>query len=667
VTKPLLGVCYYPEHWDEARWVWDAAKMVEAGISHVRIGEFAWSRIEPEPGRIDLEWLDRAIETLASAGLKIVLGTPTATPPKWLVDDMPSMLAVDAEGRPRRFGSRRHYCFSHEGYRRQCARIVEILANRYGNHPAITAWQTDNEYGCHDTVESYSEAAKHGFREWLSQKYQSPQALNRAWGNVFWSMEYRSFEEVELPNLTVTEANPSHRLDFQRYSSDKVVSFNALQAGIIRRLSPGRDIVHNFMGWFTAFDHFAVSDDLDVAAWDSYPIGFLDRDQNDPERRKRYMRVGDPDAQAFHHDLYRGCGHGRLWIMEQQPGPVNWAPHNPAPAKGAVRLWTWEAFAAGAELVSYFRWRQAPFAQEQMHEALLLPDSTLNEAWFAARDIAREIEVSAITIPAAKAAVALVFDYESAWAHQIQPQAASFTYLGLIMDVYRALRANGLSVDIVRPRPGAAAGYHMVVAPALFSAPEDFMASLDPAAQIIVLGPRTGAKTADFAIPATLPPGPAIQQWLDFKVRRIDSLPEHSPVPLTSGGHVKCWREFIMAGDDITLHATTADGEAFHVSDKAGRVHYITGWADAGTYTDLYGALARLAGLKTARLHPDIRLRDQGELRFVFNHGPETLDIAALVQGYDVLIGTVQLPPCGVMVAHKAHAAMSSPSMISAS
>ncbi len=653
MTKPLLGVCYYPEHWDEARWEWDAAKMVEAGISHVRIGEFAWSRMEPEPGQYELDWLDRAVDTLAKAGLKIVLGTPTATPPKWLVDEMPSMLGVDAQGNPRKFGSRRHYCFSHEGYRRECVRIVELLAERYGKHPAIVAWQTDNEYGCHDTVESYSDAAKHGFREWLSQKYQSPQALNRAWGNVFWSMEYRSFDEIDLPNLAVTETNPSHRLDFQRYCSDKVVSFNRLQTDIIRGYSPGRDIVHNFMGWFTAFDHFAVSDDLDVATWDSYPIGFLDRDQNAPERRKRYMRVGDPDAQAFHHDLYRACGHGRLWIMEQQPGPVNWAPHNPAPAKGAVRMWTWEAFAAGAELVSYFRWRQAPFAQEQMHEALLLPDSTLNEAWYASRDIAAEIEKQDILLEPSKSDVALVFDYESAWAHQIQPQAASFSYLGLMMDVYRALRGNGLSVDIVRPKAGSAAGYKMVVAPALFSAPDDFIASLDPATQLVVLGPRTGAKTADFAIPATLPPGAAIQKWLNFKVRRIDSLPEHSPVDFVAGGHVKCWREFITAGEGVIVHTTTGDGEAFHISDQAGRVHYITGWADPDTNRTLYRALAGQAGLETLTLHQGIRLRDQGRLRFVFNHGPDAVDVSHLLTAYQVLVGTLELEPCGVIVAKR--------------
>ena len=155
-----LGVCYYPEHWPEDQWDDDARRMTELGLSRVRIGEFAWSKIEPEPGRYDWAWLDRAVAVLHSHGLGVIMGTPTATPPKWLVDSMPDMVAIDQQGRPRGFGSRRHYCFSHEGYHKASTRIVEALAGRYGDHPAIIAWQTDNEFGCHDTVVSYSESAR---------------------------------------------------------------------------------------------------------------------------------------------------------------------------------------------------------------------------------------------------------------------------------------------------------------------------------------------------------------------------------------------------------------------------------------------------------------------------------------------------------------------------
>lgn len=137
-------------------------------------------------------------------------------------------------------------------------------------------------------------------------------------------MELSSFDEIELPNLTVTEANPSHLLDFQRFSSDQVIKFNRFQVEILRKLSPKRDIIHNFMGDFTAFDHFNLCQDLDIASWDSYPLGFLERSPKSDKFKQEYMRIGDPDFQSFHHDLYRGCGRGRWWVMEQQPGVVNW-------------------------------------------------------------------------------------------------------------------------------------------------------------------------------------------------------------------------------------------------------------------------------------------------------------------------------------------------------
>ncbi len=264
--------------------------------------------------------------------------------------------------------------FPHAGYRAESVRITDILAKRYGNHPAICAWQTDNEYGCHDTTLSYSDAARAAFQAWLKQRYLTIDALNEAWGNVFWSMDYRTFEEVDLPNLTVTEANPAHCMAFRRFSSDQVALFNREQVQTIRAQS-AVPIIHNYMGRITDFDHFKVGEDLDIASWDSYPLGFLeDRIEADDVFKNRYMKQGHPDFQAFHHDLYRAVGKGRWWIMEQQPGPVNWAPYNPAPLPGMVRLWTWEALAHGAENVLYFRWRQAPFAQEQMHTGLYLPN-----------------------------------------------------------------------------------------------------------------------------------------------------------------------------------------------------------------------------------------------------------------------------------------------------
>ncbi|NDD89164.1 MAG: beta-galactosidase, partial [Rhodobacteraceae bacterium] len=135
--KRTLGTCYYPEHWPEDIWSQDAQRMVEAGLTWVRIGEFAWTRLEPSPGQYDFDWLDRAITVLGDAGLRVVLGTPTATPPRWMIDKYPDMIAIDRDGKPRKFGSRRHYCFSHLGYQAECARIVKKMAQRYGTNPHI--------------------------------------------------------------------------------------------------------------------------------------------------------------------------------------------------------------------------------------------------------------------------------------------------------------------------------------------------------------------------------------------------------------------------------------------------------------------------------------------------------------------------------------------------
>jgi beta-galactosidase len=651
--KREIGVCYYPEHWPEERWPIDARMMREAGISKVRIGEFAWSRLEPEPGKYDFEWLERAIAILHSEGLEVVLGTPTATPPKWLVDRMPDMLPIDVNGKPRGFGSRRHYCFSHEGYRKECVRIVTELARVFGRNPGVTAWQTDNEYGCHDTTLSYSAAARDGFREWLAQKYQSPQALNRAWGTVFWSSEYQSFDEVELPDMAVTETNPAHRLDFRRFSSDKVVSFNRLQTDIIRKYSPDRDILHNFMGSFTQFDHFTLSEDLDAASWDSYPLGFLDRDISDPERKARYMRVGDPDLQAFHHDLYRACGRGRFWVMEQQPGPVNWAPHNPAPAPGAIRLWVWEAFAANAEVVSFFRWRQPPFGQEQMHEALLRPDGSTNEAYEVARAVSAETK-GLLPPPANQASpAALVFDYESDWAWSIQPQGASFRYLELVLTFYRAMRSIGLTVDIVPPRAATIGERKLIVVPGMYSVSEELCAALDSSGAVVLAGPRSGSRNPDFQIPEGLPPGEALQKRIAVRVLRSESFPPPTMIPVgngSSGPGFVTWREFAEAGEGSVAVQHTVDGEPALIQGTERRWHYLTGYPNGDLARELLLRLVEAAGVASQPLHRDIRIRNSGPYRFVFNHGPEPVDISDLAAAGTLRLGQSPLEPRGVAI-----------------
>ncbi|MEL6642994.1 MAG: beta-galactosidase [Pseudomonadota bacterium] len=612
---PSLGVCYYPEHWPEEMWAEDARRMVDTGLRWVRIGEFAWSRLEAQPGRYTFDWLDRAIDTLGQAGLKVILGTPTATPPRWMLDRHPGMLARDAHGQPRKFGSRRHYCFSHAGYQQDCARIVTELAQRYGTNPHIHAWQIDNEYGCHDTTLSYSEAARDAFRDWLAQRYQSPDALNRAWGNVFWSMEYSAFDEIDLPNLTVTEPNPSHMMEFRRFSSDQVVRFNKLQADILRAHSDA-PLIHNYMGRILDFDHFAVGADLDIASWDSYPVGFLsDRLEDPPEHKARFLRQGDPDMQALHHDLYRAVGRGRWWVMEQQPGPVNWAPYNPAPLPGMPRLWAWEGLAHGAEAVCYFRWRQAPFAQEQMHAGLLRPDSKPAPALAEAAAVARELaELGDIT--PAKAPVAILFDYPSQWVWETQPQGADFDYFRLVLTAYRALRRAGLSVDILPLDAPNTDDYPLILGPGLMTIDDTVLARLAAHPGQVILGPRSNSKIETLQIPIPLPPN---LPGIDATVAEVDSLPPGTGIPVAGGGAFVHWFEHIDTPEPTGW--TTEQGRPATL--QGGPITYLAGWPDDALWDRIVTTACDAVGITTTPVPHGLRLRDTRDYRFAFNYNAE--------------------------------------------
>ncbi len=651
MTTPSLGVCYYPEHWPQAVWERDAAQMAEIGIRYVRIGEFAWSRLEAEPGKFSFDWLLAAMDTLGRHGLKIILGTPTATPPRWLLDKMPDMVAIDTNGRPRNFGSRRHYCFSHPGYREESRRITQLLADKFGRHPALAGWQTDNEYGCHSTTYSYSEAARAGFQAWLKAKYQTVTALNEAWGTVFWSMEYNSFEQVDPPFLTVTEPNPPASMDFRRYSSDQVAAFNKVQADVMKAARPDLPVIHNFMGRSTEFDHYDVARTLDVAAWDSYPLGFLDQSEEATEIKAHYMRQGEPDYQGLQHDIYRAVGRGRWWVMEQQPGPVNWAQHNPDPLPGMPRLWAWEAFAHGAEVVSYFRWRQAPFAQEQMHAGLLRPDSEPAPAFHEARHVAEELQATGIGGVAAKAKVGIVYDYQSEWAWQIQPQAKGFTHYDHVRAAYTALRKRGVDVDVLSPHTESFDGYEIVIIPALFAWNDALRTAIGNFEGRLLIGPRSGSKTENFSIPKSLAPD-LPQNLLDAKVARVDSTNPLYSVPVKGGGSVYHWRERLETRAEIILE----DEEDFPVLVAQGKLYYLAASGDRALMQRIIDMLLEQADVTTLALPAGVRCRVRDGFRIYFNYGANAATLVPAADEAGYAVGSAAIPAAGVSVAKLARA-----------
>ncbi|MEM7081659.1 MAG: beta-galactosidase [Pseudomonadota bacterium] len=651
----MFGVCYYPEHWPQSLWRSDAQKMAELGLRYVRIGEFAWSRLEPIEGQYAFRWLDEAIDTLVAEGLEVVLGTPTATPPKWLIDKYPEVLPVDPEtGRVRGFGSRRHYDFASDRYRQEALRITEVMVKRYANYAGVVGWQTDNELGCHDTTLSASPVAEDGFRHWCEARYGEIDALNAAWGNVFWSMEYPSFGTIELPVGAVTETAPAHQLAWRRFASDCLVRFHSDMVDVIRAHAPHQFVTHNFIPMEdTGADNHALAAPLDFTSYDNYPLGRTEQffaDAPDDQFR-RYMRTGHPDLSTYLFDQVRCLSKRGFWVMEQQPGPVNWAAHNPRPAPGMIRLWTLEAFAHGAECVSYFRWRQAPFAQEQMHAGLLRPDHTEAAAWpevVSAINDAKTLGVDSLSQPTAQ--VAIVTSPESFWVSEIEKQSTAYAFNRVQFDYYRALRALGINVDFVS-QSSDLSPYSLVVAPSLPMLSEEFIARCQRSDARLVFGPRSGAKTPEFGSPPTLPPGP-LQALIDLRVLTVETLrPGCTELLRYAREGFKdyastLWREELDgSGVDVLAHYHD-DAPAVVAND---RVVYIGTLTDRDFLEDLFRHECDALGLSIQIAPPDVRLQRRGDLMFAFNYSDQHAELS-LPDSTHIVLGSDPVSPRDVTV-----------------
>ncbi|MEZ4631701.1 MAG: beta-galactosidase [Deinococcales bacterium] len=630
-----LGVCYYPEHWSKDTWRRDAERMVDLGLSWVRIGEFAWGRLEPHPNQLDFSWLDESMDILGEAGLKVILGTPTATPPKWLCDRDPAIYQVDKEGRIRGFGSRRHYSYNSPDYQRETERIVALLAAHYAHHPALGAWQTDNEYGCHGTIRSYGKHDRVAFQRWCEAKYGHIDKLNEAWWNRFWSMDYQGFSEIELPNLTVTEPNPSHSLDFYRFSSDAAINYNRLQCEIIRRYSD-KPISHNVMLFFEDFDHFKLAKDLDIITWDSYPLGMLEQSPLPDPLKTQFMRSGHPDLVSFMHDLYYGLKSKPFWVMEQQPGQVNWAPSNPLPAKGMVRLWTHQAFAHGAEVVSYFRWRAATGAQELMHAGLNKHNGQPDRASLEVKQLKHELKIMP-KLSKNPAQVALLFDYENMWATDLQPHAQGWRYWKLAFDYYHSLRKLAVDVDIRHPYDDLDP-YALVFAPALHLIDETLAKHLKTYCEAgghLIIGPRSGMKTLSNTVLDNGITSPTLSAWQNLtgiRVDLVDGLRPNVHEKLSwqaQNYHYHTWADIFELLDAKALaHYRCFSYEGVAIAEKTharGEVISLGCWGDEGFHQAFFSHCLAAKNIEHQALDEALRQTTLDNRHYWLNFSAKTM------------------------------------------
>jgi beta-galactosidase len=652
----LLGTAWYPEQWPESRWDADLALMRQSGVHMVRVSEFAWSRMEPEEGKYDFDWLDRAISAAARHDIYTVIGTPTAAPPAWLTQKYPETLRMNADGRLDQHGNREQYNFANPKYRELARNIAEQLAKRFGHNPAVLGWQIDNEY----ELASYDPATKAQFQQWLEARYGTLENLNARWTTAYWSESYTAWDQIPIQ---VGYGNPGLLLSWMRFVSDTWRSYQKNQLEVLRANSDAtKFITTNTMGWFDGYDHYTVEQDLDLAAWDDYVgQGHLDAVKN-----------------GFAHDLTRGFKQKNFWVMETQPGSVNWAEINNALDKGEVRAMAWHDVGHGADTVSYWQWRSALNGQEEYHGTLVGADGTPVPLYAEVAQVGKEFEKAGPVLAgtSVKSEVALLHSYDSRWAINWQRHNRNYDPNVELGSYYAALRPIAQSVDILPPTVNLSS-YKLVVAPGLnvlSDAAAKSLAEYVRSGGHLVLGQRSGMKDDDNGLQPERQPGP-LGELLGGRVEQYYALIDPVPVEGQWGtGESPFWAELLSIKDkdtEVLLRYGKSngwlDGQPAAITRKVGkgRITYIGAWLDPKTMENAVKWMAKTSAVATplpnipTGVEVTVRQGARGTVYILVNLSKQPQAIKLPNAMSDVLEGgsksSVQLPVYGVAVLAVSH------------
>ena len=646
-----FGVSWYPELWPESTWVADVATMRSANITFVRMAEFSWFRLEPAEGHYDFAWLDRAIATAKAAGLKVVLGTPTAAPPAWLTEKYPDTLLIEEDGRRARHGGRRHFSVASSIYRAKTSEIARALAKRYGHDPAVLGFQIDNEYG----RDTYDREMRTRFQDWVKAKYTTIAALNRAWYADNWSVTYSDWGQIDLPRKTDF---PGMWIDGKRFKSDMWRDYQQNQIDAMRPyLSPDKFVTTNYVSKYDDFDFSVPAQALDLVSWDFY---------SETEHL-------DPPEGALMSDLYRGFLGRNPWVMESSAGNIVFADRNYTQVRGEVRAMAWQAIAHGADGYAFWVWKSPLGGNEQFHGALLdaggRPRAAMDEVARAGSEIARAWPVLKGSTVVSE--VAVLHDYPSRWALERLPMTRDYDPWGLQVAFYRALAPAVGGIDVLRA-PDNLARYRLVVAPTLHMVSAAEGARLDAYVRgggHLLLGPRAGVKDELNLLWQPGAPGP-LASLLGGHVDHTQVLGTPLALRGTLGpASAGIWAERIAA-DAPGLETLLAyaprdgflDGQAGVVTRRVGkgRVTYVGAWLNTSSMAKVVAWAARQAGAKPllARVPAGVEVAArQGPAGRVtvainWNETPRTLALPGPEQ--DAIDGrvkrTLTLPPRGVAV-----------------
>lgn len=452
MEKIYIGAAYYPELWNETEIVKDIERCKQLGINTLRVGEFAWGKMEPEEGVFDFGWLKEVVDKLYESGIYTVMCTPTATPPRWLFNKYPETRKVMNDLIRAGISSRHHTCKTSEIFRDKTRIIVTEMAKAFAGHKGIIGWQIDNELfpygdGC------FCENCKAAFRSYLSEKFGSIENLNQSWGMMRWSLCYSDFDDIEPP-YPKQWRHPSLRKEWWNFQCRQIKSYVDEQAEILHSYgcnNVGTDMMaHNYLSYYD------VNENLDTVQFN------------------HYNPANELADTAFSYDFLRCVKDKPFWITETQVGwnGSEYADCGYRPV-GNCYVNTFLPIAKGGEMNLYWLFRAPKNGQEMAHGALYSTAGRLYRVSEEVRKVCADLSKceSFLTDSKISGKIAIHFSSTAENSLSVAPLVKDIDYRNLILKNYYSAFKH-YNVDVI-DTAHSLNGYEAVISPFLVNVEEN--------------------------------------------------------------------------------------------------------------------------------------------------------------------------------------------------